>query len=110
MLKPGRLLRAQIMTAKQPPPTSNKIPSRRCQFEMPRSISSVRPNEDPRKCRFNVDKINHQPVARIHALPPNRFVTSVSKKVVVKIRNCDRASLKWINPRRLIGAGNKKAT
>ena len=37
--------------------------SRRSRLEMPRSSSIVRANDEPRKCRFNVERISHQPSA-----------------------------------------------
>ena len=62
---------------------------------MPRSSSSVRANEAPRKCRFSVESTSHQPSGvnpGIAAEPPGK--NSEKKKALKKIRNCDRRSLK----------------
>src|SRR6185503_15830230 len=87
-----------------------RIPTRRCQFVMPRSSNSVRANDEPSKCKFNVERINHQPAAWIQLRPPNRLINKVKSNVVNRIAVCERNSLKWIKPRRVIGAGKRKAT
>src|SRR5581483_12008502 len=79
--------------------------ARRFQFEMPRSSNIVRANEAASRCRFNVEKITHQPRARIQTAPPRDHPKiKVNNRLVNRMANCDFSSLKWMRVFRLTGA------
>ena len=58
---------------------------RRRQVVIPRSRSAVRAKDDPSRCKFSVERINHQPAAWMRNFPPNRLVTNMSTIVVNRI-------------------------
>ena len=79
---------------------------------MPRSTKRVIANDEPTACRSSVEKISHQPNARVAALPGTNGQpadTNVSTSDVNRIRSCALIHRKWISVRRLIGAGNRNA-
>ena len=59
----GSVCFAQSQTLATIAAAKPSISNRRCQLEMPRSSISVRANESPRKCKFRVERISHQPSA-----------------------------------------------
>src|SRR6267154_5328810 len=82
---------------------------RRFQLLTPRSNSRVRAKDEPRKCKFRVERINHQPATPIQKWPAKRRLNRPKNNDGRRMENWERNSLNWTRPRRLMGAGKRKA-
>jgi len=81
-------------------------PARPCSRALARTI------DEPRRCSASVEKSIQRPSARSHDASDAAFPRKMTVKISVftRIATCRRSSLACTRPRRVIGAGNRKAT